>query len=349
MNYASYGFGGGNYFRAPAMANLFSPPRQVNYSRAGYRSNTSRKKNTFLPLLLIGALLLALSKSKNNPLSNLFGGGNKPNVSNNNNSSNNAASTNTVAPTGGSSSTGSGSTTGGGSVTGGGSTGGGGGTTPTTKNAVVDTSDPDYDVITIDGVTDLKIQPDDASKAGIQVLPKDEIIVNGPINNSSSNNTDGGVIQGGNITRPFVKPDPTKKNNFNWNNGIFGRDKKGKYFLMTYDQWDKAKKNNNKFEKTIDFAFQNGPMLIRNGTNQVPTSAADTKKRSAMGIDKNGKLVVLYTNTEATMADLAKKCETLGLTNTIYLDGDDSWAGYIDDGKQKGNLKNGAAVIHIQT
>ena len=83
--------------------------------------------------------------------------------------------------------------------------------------------------------------------------------------------------------------------------------------------------NNFKHNKNIDFAVQSGTRLIINGN--IPSLKPGFAERSALGITKDGKIIILVTkNTPITTTYLANLMQDkpLNCVNAINLDGGSS-------------------------
>jgi uncharacterized protein YigE (DUF2233 family) len=84
-----------------------------------------------------------------------------------------------------------------------------------------------------------------------------------------------------------------------------------------------------KADKNIDFAVQSGPRLIVNG--QIPSLKPGVANRTALGIDKTGKVILLVTDsypvTTQELANIMKNSADqggLGCVNALNLDGGSS-------------------------
>ncbi len=88
--------------------------------------------------------------------------------------------------------------------------------------------------------------------------------------------------------------------------------------------------------KNIDFAIQSGPRLIING--KIPSLKPGTAERTALGITKDNKIIILVTdNASTTTTELAAlmKAPPLSCKDALNLDGGNSSQLYVNIGNFK--------------
>lgn len=136
-------------------------------------------------------------------------------------------------------------------------------------------------------------------------------VVNGPIYDSNTKLT-GGYID--NTDRKRVWADTTGKvGNFAVRNGIFGMTKSGKMMMVNY--------GDTSLLPPMQWAFQNGPILIYNGNNECNKFSYSKDTRSGIGYRRDGSLVVVISRNKCTPWQLAERMLIEGCLNAIYLDG----------------------------
>ena len=196
---------------------------------------------------------------------------------------------------------------------------------------------------------------------GIDVYKGDEVVINGLLFEPGGETT-GGYIHNGKIDKNFVDPH-TKGGNFYHTgipdaaarNGVIGQ-VNGNMFLMSYGDWDRAITSGQIKISDVDWAFQNGPIMQQEGKafdkrndigNPHNPASPNENIRTAVGFNKNGGLVIIYTDRPATLYELGEFLEREGATNGIYLDGVN--VGYVDDLRLRGDIVDGSHTLHIQT
>lgn len=105
--------------------------------------------------------------------------------------------------------------------------------------------------------------------------------------------------------------------NFNTRNGIFGRDKQGNFFLQDTNN----QQLNNINSSNIDWAIQNGPILLEDGHNLCNQSSTSKNIRTGIGYNEKNELVVIATEEKVTPHEFAEMFKQQGCKNAIYLDG----------------------------
>jgi uncharacterized protein YigE (DUF2233 family) len=137
-------------------------------------------------------------------------------------------------------------------------------------------------------------------------------VVNGMIFDGDYSPT-GGYIDNGVQKKDWTDPE-TKTGNFATRNGIFGKTKAGKMILISYEDLNSL--------PVMQWAFQNGPILIRNSINVCNAqSTSDDFRRSGIGYRNDGSLVVVVAIKPCTPWTLAEELKQQGCIDAIYLDG----------------------------
>lgn len=136
-------------------------------------------------------------------------------------------------------------------------------------------------------------------------------VVNGMLFESDYSPT-GGYIDNGVQKKSWTDP-ATKTGNFATRNGIFGKTKTGKIILLSYEDLNLL--------PPMQWAFQNGPILIYNGKNECNKSSDSYYTRSGIGYRYDGSLVVVIAKQPCTPWQLAEKLLKEDCLNAMYLDG----------------------------
>jgi len=116
----------------------------------------------------------------------------------------------------------------------------------------------------------------------------------------------------------IVLADTTKtknKGNFSYHNAVLGKTIQGEMKIFEYGD---PQINATKFE----WAFQNGPFLLKEGSSSHLKDSAGFKKiRSGIGYTADKKLVYIKTDESVTFQEFAKLFLLEDVFNAIYLDG----------------------------
>lgn len=105
------------------------------------------------------------------------------------------------------------------------------------------------------------------------------------------------------------------RGNFADTNGIFGMKKNGGFFLIRYEE------QNQLDNSEIQWAFQNGPILLSNGENPHNPNSTSNYYRTGIGFINN-KLIVLSSTQKCNLHDFGMLFkEKYNVDNAIYLDG----------------------------
>lgn len=164
--------------------------------------------------------------------------------------------------------------------------------------------------------------------------PKMEFCVNGPLV-GSDNLPVGGYIDNGICKKPWVDP-VIGGGNFAVDNAIFGIGNDGHFYLLPYEEKDNL--------PPMKWAFQNGPILVKDGVNKRGTSTSNYT-RSGIGF-KNDTLVVIVSITPVTLRQFAELFIAEGCSNAIYLDGG-PYVGYADKHSWGGTLVSSATKLQF--
>ncbi len=140
--------------------------------------------------------------------------------------------------------------------------------------------------------------------------PHMDFCVNGPLVDTLGIPV-GGYIDNGITIKVWVSP-VKGGGNFAVDNVIFGIGIDNKFYMLSYAEKDKLPE--------MKWAFQNGPVLVRNGVNIRGTSQSQFP-RSGIGFKKDGTLVVVVSLTPITFYQLADLFIEENCLNAMYLDG----------------------------
>lgn len=125
--------------------------------------------------------------------------------------------------------------------------------------------------------------------------------------------------------------------NFSTDNAIFGLSTNGKLYMMSHSDAHTL--------PTMKWAFQNGPILVKDGKNIRGTST-NKYARSGIGYTSNGTLIVIITLQPVTFREFAEMFVNENCLNAIYLDGG-PYVGYSDDHGQYGIMVPEATKIQF--
>lgn len=143
-----------------------------------------------------------------------------------------------------------------------------------------------------------------------------KLVINGPFTDNNGEFI-GGYIDNGIQKKPFIDP-KTKTGNFAEQNGIFGLGANGQMYLIPYDNWN----GNINFK----WAFQNGRILLLNGSNIHNKASNNKMNRSGIGFTSDNSLVFVI-NSNITYWELANELKKMGCVNAILL-GNDAMPGF---------------------
>lgn len=116
--------------------------------------------------------------------------------------------------------------------------------------------------------------------------------------------------------------------NFSADNGIFGLGVDGQMYLVSHRDTDSL--------PLMQWAFQNGPILVQHGKNVRGTSTS-AFARSGIGYTDTGALVVIVSLTPVTFREFAEMFVQAGCVSAIYLDGG-PYVGYSDNSGAYGTM-----------
>lgn len=102
--------------------------------------------------------------------------------------------------------------------------------------------------------------------------------------------------------------------NFGYKNAVLGKTIQGQMQIFEYGdpQLDTLK---------FEWAFQNGPFLLKDSENPHNENSNNKKNRAGMGYTADKKLVYIKTNEAVTFHEFANLFLQEGVLNAIYLDG----------------------------
>lgn len=137
-----------------------------------------------------------------------------------------------------------------------------------------------------------------------------DFVVNGPLVGSDGLPV-GGYIDNGGQKKSWVRPDDGG-GNFAVDNAIFGLGQDGQFYMLSYTE--------RHILPPMKWAFQNGPVLVRDGLNVRGTSATKFV-RSGVGYTPAGNLIVIISDRPVTFREFAEYFVQAGCVSAIYLDG----------------------------
>lgn len=138
--------------------------------------------------------------------------------------------------------------------------------------------------------------------------------VNGPLVHKNGE-TVGGLIFNQKQVKNWVNP-TAYSGNFAFNTGIFGCDKSGKMFLS------QESKTSALTPKDIEWAIQNGPVLLKEGENPHFKNSDKRAYRTGIGYNEKNEMVVIASKKPVSMYEFAELFSLKGCKNAIYLDGE---------------------------
>ena len=137
-----------------------------------------------------------------------------------------------------------------------------------------------------------------------------DFVVNGPLVEADGSPV-GGYIDNGVTMKAWTSPE-IGGGNFAIDNGVFGLGIDGKLYMVS---------NNEKQSlPQMKWAFQNGPILVKNSLNVRGTSQ-NKVPRSGIGFTKDGALVVIVSLSPVTFYEFAQLFVNQNCLSAIYLDG----------------------------
>ncbi len=88
-------------------------------------------------------------------------------------------------------------------------------------------------------------------------------------------------------------------------------------------------------ERTVDAAVQSGPMLVIDSqiNPAFSESSTSTHRRNAVGVDANGRVLLIMADRAVTLWAMAERCRELGAVDALYLDGTLSRLEHAADGR----------------
>lgn len=153
-----------------------------------------------------------------------------------------------------------------------------------------------------------------ASKNSYQL----EYILNGPLVQNNGKPV-GGYIDNKNLMQSWTKPLDID-DNFNKQNGIFGKVKNDRMVLIPYQEFDK--------ETEFEWAFQNGRILLLDGKNDHNPNSSNKLIRSGLGFNSSGELIGIISKIPVSFYELSEIFKSQECTNAIFLDGADTYTGF---------------------
>lgn len=134
--------------------------------------------------------------------------------------------------------------------------------------------------------------------------------VNGPLV-SPNKLPVGGYVDNGTQMKNWVNPEDSG-GNFAVDNAIFGLGFDGNLYMVSSNQKEMVPQ--------MKWAFQNGPILVKDSLNMRGTSQSKTA-RSGIGYKKDGTIVVIVSISPITFYEFANLFVQEGCSNALYLDG----------------------------
>jgi uncharacterized protein YigE (DUF2233 family) len=125
--------------------------------------------------------------------------------------------------------------------------------------------------------------------------------------------------------------------NFAVRNSIFGLGQDGHFYICSYEERNNLPK--------MQWAFQNGPLLVKEGINSCGTSQTRFM-RSGIGITKDNNIVVIVSLTPVTFTEFADLFVKENCIDAIYLDGG-PYVGCADKGASYGSLVTEAIKLQF--
>lgn len=165
--------------------------------------------------------------------------------------------------------------------------------------------------------------------------PKMDFCVNGPLVGTDGIPV-GGYINNTTVVKNWTDP-ADGGGNFAVDNTIFGLGVDGKFYMLSFNKKDELPK--------MQWAFQNGPILVRDGINTRGTSQSKYA-RSGIGFKKDGTLVAIISITPVTFYEFADLFIQENCSNAIYLDGG-PYVGCSDKNASYGTMVVGATKLQF--
>ena len=162
-----------------------------------------------------------------------------------------------------------------------------------------------------------------------------DFCVNGPLVNPNQLPV-GGYIDNGVQKQNWS--DPVKAGgNFSTTNGIFGLGTDGQMYMVSHSEAYTL--------PSMKWAFQNGPILVKDGKNVRGTSTSKYS-RSGIGYTSAGTLIVIIALEPVTFWEFAEMFVKENCVNAIYLDGG-PYVGYSDDSGAYGTMVSEATRLQF--
>jgi|GEM_PF-2652555 len=117
--------------------------------------------------------------------------------------------------------------------------------------------------------------------------------------------------------------EPRNIGNFSLENGIIGLKKNGEFFLVSYSEGSLVDPTE------VNWAMQNGPILLRNGNNPHKADSKSKFFRTGMGYSSDGKLFLIATQEATNLYTFAQIFKRYGVQNAMSLDGFPRYQKYI--------------------
>ncbi len=146
----------------------------------------------------------------------------------------------------------------------------------------------------------------------------------------------GGYIDNTTLAKDWTNP-LENGGNFAIDNVIFGLGIDGNFYMISYNQKNNLPK--------MKWAFQNGPILVKDGVNVRGTSKTKYE-RSGIGFKKDGTITVIVSLSPLTFYQFADLFVKEDCTNAVYLDGG-PYAGCSDKNTCHGTMVNEAIKLQF--
>lgn len=153
----------------------------------------------------------------------------------------------------------------------------------------------------------------------------------------------GGCVFDHKQIKNWVKDPNQFKGNFSFKNCIFGCDNKGELFVKEGKDIATLK------AADLKWAFQNGPVLLKEGANNHNRNGTHRCYRTGIGNTKNNELVVIASKKPVNLYEFAELFRLQGCKNAVYLDGektkgDNDYVGY-KLGTDEDKMKAGRPIL----
>lgn len=162
-----------------------------------------------------------------------------------------------------------------------------------------------------------------------------DFVVNGPLVLTDGSPV-GGYIDNTVMLKNWMNP-VYGVGNFAVDNTIFGFGTDGKFYMVSFSLKDSL--------PMMKWAFQNGPVLVRDGINARGTSQSKYA-RSGIGYKKDGTLVAIVSLTPMTFYEFANLFVEENCLNAVYLDGG-PYVGCEDKTASYGSMVSGATKLQF--